>query len=190
MTSAPPQNGGLPKDGADTPAAPTSTRDFTLRSPAPHDGPAVHDLIAACPPLDTNSLYCNLLQCSHFADTCVVATANHETEPVGFVSGYIPPGDPFTLFVWQVAIAPAARGQGLGKRMLLELLARSACRAVTQLHTTITPDNRASWRLFASLARHLNAPLQSHPHFDRDTHFAGRHEAELLVVIGPFNATR
>ena len=34
---------------------------------------AIWELISACPPLDTNSAYANLLQCTHFADTCVIA---------------------------------------------------------------------------------------------------------------------
>src|SRR3546814_16914023 len=43
--------------------------DFSFRNPVAEDAQAIHDLIAACPPLDTNSLYCNLLQCTHFAET-------------------------------------------------------------------------------------------------------------------------
>jgi len=67
----------------------------------------VHDLIARCPPLDRNSLYCNLLQCSHFAATC--ALARHDDTTVGFVSGYRPPSDPGVLFIWQVAVDSTAR---------------------------------------------------------------------------------
>ena len=37
------------------------------------DGLAVNRLIASCPPLDTNSTYCNFLQCLHFAETSVLA---------------------------------------------------------------------------------------------------------------------
>src|SRR3546814_14681168 len=42
--------------------------DFSFRNPVAEDAQAIHDLIAACPPLDTNSLYCNLLQCTQFAE--------------------------------------------------------------------------------------------------------------------------
>ena len=34
---------------------------------------AVTALIAACPPLDRNSRYFNLIQCTHFADNCIIA---------------------------------------------------------------------------------------------------------------------
>ncbi|MDA3870409.1 MAG: diaminobutyrate acetyltransferase, partial [Gammaproteobacteria bacterium] len=87
-----------------------------LRKPISTDGAAVHRLISQCPPLDTNSMYCNLLQCTHFADTSVAAV--QENELVGFVSGYIVPQRADTLFVWQVAVGDKARGQGLAGRML------------------------------------------------------------------------
>jgi L-2,4-diaminobutyric acid acetyltransferase len=44
-----------------------------IRVPQPGDGPRIWRLIKAAGALDTNSLYCNLLQCSHFAETCAVA---------------------------------------------------------------------------------------------------------------------
>src|SRR5690554_7602315 len=49
---------------------------ISLRKPTVTDGSAVHALIARCAPLDTNSMYCNLLQCFHFAGTAVVAEMN------------------------------------------------------------------------------------------------------------------
>lgn len=174
--------------------------------PRAEDGRPVHDLIARCPPLDPNSLYCNLLQCTHFAATCVVAQIDSEIDStiVGFVSGYIVPDFPDAparpsgqstqrgeiLFVWQVAIDAAARGQGLGKRMLTHLLDRPACAAVNELHTTITPSNRASWALFESFARERNATLTHATHFDRHAHLDGAHESEALVRIGPLNAIK
>ena len=36
---------------------------YRFRRPAMFDGPAVHNLIARCPPLDANSVYCNVVQC-------------------------------------------------------------------------------------------------------------------------------
>ena len=69
---------------------------LTIRKPKAVDGAAVNELIAECKPLDENSVYCNLLQCSHFADTCVIAEL--DGQPAGFVSGYIVPENPERLF--------------------------------------------------------------------------------------------
>jgi L-2,4-diaminobutyric acid acetyltransferase len=158
-----------------------------LRCPRVTDGRAVHALIANSPPLDVNSLYLNLLQCTHFAATCVLAEdAAAPSAPLGFVSGYLLPERPATLFIWQVAIAATARGCGLAKSMLLELLERPACAGVDRLQTTITESNGASWALFRSFARSLECPLEHRVLFDRDTHLDGSHESEVLVTIGPF----
>lgn len=156
---------------------------ITLRAPAAEDGAAVYELIAQCPPLDTNSMYCNLLQCTHFSATSVAAELNDEI--VGFISGYIQPDAPENLFIWQVAVGEKARGQGLAGRMLKDILARTACDQVKFIETTITPDNRASWALFESLAKKLGAELNHSVMFDRQQHFAGQHETEMLVRIGP-----
>lgn len=146
----------------------------------------MHQLIADCPPLDTNSLYCNLLQCSHFRHTSVVAEIDGVV--VGAISGYLIPERPDTLFIWQVAVGGAARGQGLALRMLDHIVDRSACRQVRFMETTITEDNAASWRLFQKFADKRSAGLSSEVGFDRDLHFGDEHDTEMLVRIGPFTS--
>ena len=81
-----------------------------LRQPTATDGANLFELVAQCPPLDGNSMYCNLLQCSHFADTSVAAETDGEL--VGFISAYRVPERRDTLFVWQVAVGASARGRG------------------------------------------------------------------------------
>lgn len=143
-------------------------------------------LIAQCKPLDPNSLYCNLLQCTHFADTCAIAHQDNET--LGFLSAYIPPGQPNTIFVWQVAVSEKARGQGLGKRLIREVLMRPACREVAFLEASITESNRASWNLFLSIAADYGCGHEKKTLFERNQHFGGMHETETLLRIGPFRA--
>jgi L-2,4-diaminobutyric acid acetyltransferase len=158
-----------------------------LREPQENEGYKVHKLISECPPLDTNSMYCNLLQCAHFAKTSAIAV-NQQNDALGFISGYIKPEQVDTLFIWQVAVSEAARGQGLAKSMLKHILSRSALSPVAYIETTITDDNPGSWALFESIAQALNAPLERSVYFAKDTHFNGTHDTENLVRIGPFDA--
>ena len=160
---------------------------ITLRPPTALDGKAVFSLVALCPPLDTNSMYCNLLQCSHFSATSVAAERNGELH--GFISAYILPERPDTVFVWQVAVGERARGQGLARRMLEEIIARPACADVRFLETTITDSNQASWALFESFAKHQKTQLKRSMMFDEKEHFSMEHDSELLARIGPFSTT-
>lgn len=162
-----------------------STNNITLlRLPTLDDGPAAHQLIQQCPPLDTNSAYCNLLQCDHFADTSVAA--EHSKALVGFISGYRIPSRPDTLFIWQVAVAASARGTGLATRMLEEILSRPQTKGVRYIETSITADNDASWALFKKFAGALCCTLSAGDWMDREQHFNDQHASEQLVRIGPF----
>lgn len=126
-------------------------------------------------------MYCNLIQCDHFGDTCILAEMDGEA--VGWISAYIMPSDPETLFVWQVAVSSKARGEGLGTRMLSELCTRDECKDVNRLQTTITINNDASWALFGRFAKSQNGKLRSEPHYTREDHFDGRHATEHMVTI-------
>jgi L-2,4-diaminobutyric acid acetyltransferase len=157
---------------------------LSIRPPSATDGARIWALIETTPSLDSNSLYCNLLQCTHFADTC--ALAERDGEILGWVSGHIPPGQPDTLFVWQVCVSDAARGLGIARRLIGDVLSRPACAGVAQIACTITADNAASWGLFSSIARRIDADLGRREHFSRESHFGGMHDSEFAVSIGPF----
>lgn len=164
-----------------------------LRPPTANDGASVFRLIGRCPPLDINSMYCNLLQCTHFAGTSVAAvqTVNSSEELasealVGFISAYLVPEREDTLFIWQVAVDERTRGTGLAGSMLKHILGRPQCRHARYLETTITESNQASWGLFNGLAKKLGASLDKSVMFDRDMHLASEHDTEFLARIGPF----
>lgn len=160
----------------------------SFRKPTKADGSDVWRLIGDSGKLDENSMYCNLLQCDHFADTCIIAELNGEI--VGWISGYLPPDDEKTFFVWQVAVSEKARGRGIAKRMLRELMQRKECAHVKQLQTTITKDNDASWALFRSFARSSDAELADEVHFHEEKHFDGHHDTEHMVTITFAEAVR
>ncbi len=150
------------------------------------DGVAIRCLVDASKPLDANSTYAYLLLCRHFADTCVHAKRDGRT--VGFASAYRPPLSRDVVFVWQVAVAQELRGQGLGKAMLRELLSRQSLRGCCYLETTVAPSNEPSRRMFRSLARELDAPVEEGVLFEEADFGGDRHEREALIRIGPFAA--
>jgi L-2,4-diaminobutyric acid acetyltransferase len=159
---------------------------ISLRAPKAADGADVWRLIGDSATLDTNSLYCNLLQCSHFNDTCAIATMDGQL--VGWMSGYTLPQQPDALFVWQICVSPAAQKRGLALRLIQDVLQRDHCQQVQHVCCTITEDNAASWKLFEALARQLDAPLACREHFSKADHFKGLHDSEFEVVIGPFQS--
>jgi len=159
-----------------------------LRKPVAEDGADIWALVRECKPLDENSMYCNLIQCDHFRDTCVLADL--DGAPAGWVSAYVMPNDPETLFVWQVAVSERARGTGLGGLMLQHLMGRDECRGTTRLQTTITRSNAASWGLFRKFARRHGRSLDAQTHFGQAQHFRGQHETEYMVTIELAEALR
>ncbi|OAN67810.1 diaminobutyrate acetyltransferase [Sulfitobacter sp. EhC04] len=152
-----------------------------LRMPQAKDGAAIWELVQSCQPLDENSMYCNMIQCDHFAETCVLAELKGEV--VGWVSAYVMPNDPETLFVWQVAVSEKARGTGLGTLMLQAIANRDACDEVTRLQTTITADNEASWALFRKFGKIQGSKLDAQAYYTQALHFQNQHKTEHLVTI-------
>ncbi len=165
-----------------------SSLTIKFTKPTPQDGHSVTQLVKNCPPLDTNSSYCNLLQCTHFSETSIIA--KKETATIGFISGYQIPNAPHRLFIWQVAVSEEARGMGLASKMVTNLLERlnSSHNTIEYIETTITKSNEASWALFTRLSETLNAPLADKIFFDKELHFSGEHDSEHLVQIGPIQA--
>ncbi|MDJ0345496.1 diaminobutyrate acetyltransferase [Streptomyces sp. H10-C2] len=161
-----------------SPAAPAF-----LDAPSVEDGGAMWRIARDSQTLDLNSSYSYLLWCRDFAGTSVVARSA-DGVPVGFVTGYIRPEAPQTLVVWQVAVDAGQRGRGLAAAMLDHLAVRVAAGGIRRVETTITPDNAASQRLFASFAERHGAPV------DREVLFPGAlfpdgHGSEELFRIGP-----
>lgn len=162
---------------------PNSQHPILIRPPVPDDGIAVHNLIRQSAFLDDNSLYCYLLVCTHFKSTSVVAMLGNDL--AGVITAYIPPEQPDTLFVWQVAVDTAVQGRGLASRMLNDLLDRNSTRDIQYIETTVTADNSASRAMFMSLARRFNAGVSESVMFDREKHFLNLHDAEHMLRIGP-----
>lgn len=156
--------------------------DITYRQPRITDGQDVHQLIKNCPPLDQNSLYCNLIQCRDFANTSIIAETS-DNKVVGFISGYIPQNRPETLFIWQVALNAQFRGRGIAQQMLSKLFSRDP--RIRFLETTISPSNSASKQLFERFFNDHLMNVDSKTLFARGVHLDDDHEDEVLYVAGP-----
>jgi diaminobutyrate acetyltransferase len=132
--------------------------------------------------LDVNSGYAYVLWCRDYATTSIVTTDEYD-RPVGFVTGYLRPEAPGTLFVWQVAVDEDQRGRGAAARMLHTLLDRLRPCGVTRLETTISPDNTASIALFTAVAQQRGTHITRTDLFAPDD-FPDSHLAEDLYTIG------
>jgi L-2,4-diaminobutyric acid acetyltransferase len=157
--------------------------ELTIRQPLDTDGAGVNRLISRCSSLDDNSLYCNLLQCTHFGATSAVAEMDGEV--VGVLAAYFLPGRQNTLFVWQVGVDERMRGNRVATRLLLDVLGRIDCHKVRYVQATATESNTASWALFESLAKSLKSRMRHKPLFDRYRHLDGQHDSEIMLTVGP-----
>lgn len=164
------------------------TEAIHLRSPTLEDGAAIWRLVVEGGTLDVNSSYTYLLLCRDFSETCIVAEGAEGI--LGFVTGYRPPAQLDTLFVWQVGVSRRARGQGLASRLLDGLLRSEGCQKVRFLETTVTASNEASRAMFGSLARRLETGLVETEGFPARLFPEGGHEAEPRLRIGPFDVSK
>ncbi|HLR68018.1 diaminobutyrate acetyltransferase [Virgibacillus alimentarius] len=156
---------------------------FHFRKPNKEDGAAVWELIKGTGVLDLNSSYSYVMWCEIFSDTSIVA--ERDGEIVGFISGFIHPDTPNTLFIWQVAVNQSQRGQGLGTKMLFQLLRRDYQEAVHYLEATVSPSNTPSNNLFWGLSRKLDSNCVISDYISSEDFPEDGHEDELLFRIGP-----
>lgn len=158
-----------------------------LREPTIQDGQALWELAETSRTLDSNSRYAYLMVCRNFRGTSVVA--DRDGDVLGFVAAYRLPSAPKSLFVWQVTVHPDLQGQGVGGRMLDELLTREGCIGVTELQATVTPSNQSSYGLFRGFAKRHDAECVEEPCFPAEL-LGDSHEEERLLKIGPLSVRR
>lgn len=157
---------------------------MNFRTPTDRDGARVWRLLARTGGLERNTCYAYVLLFSDFGDTCLLA--EEDGELLGFVLSYRPPTRREELFVWQIGVAPEARGRGLGTRLLESVLEQAACKDVRYLTATVSPDNEASRKMFAAVARRKGVPFSINPRFGAAL-FAEPHLEEDQVRVGPLH---
>ncbi|GAB2792821.1 diaminobutyrate acetyltransferase [Halomonas shantousis] len=163
--------------------------EVVIRQPTVNDSARLHDLVRRVPPLAENSVYCNLLHCTHFAETCAVAEKRDEL--VAFVTGYLHPKQPDTYFLWQIGVHEHGRGQRLALRMIQHILARPICRHVTTLEATVSATNATSRAMFEFVARAEAAEVERHRGYYPPEVFGAENTlAEDLLRIHPLSTPR
>ncbi|MFT4199318.1 diaminobutyrate acetyltransferase [Gordonia sp. (in: high G+C Gram-positive bacteria)] len=165
-----------------TSATTNTSGPVAFRQPRTSDGARIHRLAADTGVLDVNSVYAYVLWCHDFSSTSVVAEVGGRI--AGFITGYRRPDDPSVLMVWQVGVDEEFRGRGIAAGMLHHLLDLVAVLGVHVLHTTISPDNEASQRLFASVAQRRGLTVTRRPLFAA-RELGDGHEDEDLYVLAP-----
>ncbi|MFB4212763.1 diaminobutyrate acetyltransferase [Shouchella sp. JSM 1781072] len=155
---------------------------LTLQKPTVEDGAAMWEL-AETSTLDSNSVYKYIMMCEYFDETCIVAREGDEV--VGFITAFIPPKQPDTLFIWQVGVAESQRGKGLALDLLERLIERDVCRDVRYVEATVTPSNKASQSLFKKLARSQGTACNISDCFGEELFPGDNHEEEKTFRIGP-----
>ncbi len=157
---------------------------LTYREPQVEDGLRMHQMVLQSAALDVNSAYLYALLATHYADTVVVADAP-DGRLVGFVSAYRLPQSTDTLFIWQIAVDPAWRGQGVALDLLRTLTQRPAWTTIRAVHCTITADNIPSQRLFTRWAAELGGQLTRQPGFSSDALGDGHAPEDLFLIHWP-----
>lgn len=136
--------------------------------------------------LDVNSSYSYLMWSKFFNKTSIIAQSE-EGDVIGFVSGFLKPESPDTLFVWQVAVDTSHRGLGLATKLIGQLLNQLQGEDVNYLEATVTPTNIPSSNLFKGIAKKSKTNCTIFECFSEDQFPDPSHEAELTYRIGPLN---
>ncbi|QUC64084.1 diaminobutyrate acetyltransferase [Nitrosopumilus sp. K4] len=154
---------------------------ITFREPLVTDADSIWKLVKSNKPLDENSKYLYVLLCDQFSDTCVVAES--DSKIIGFLSGFISPKKPDTLFVWQAAVDDKFRNKGIAKELVFKALSQTEPH-IRFVEATVTPSNKASLKFLQNFASQLDANFTKSPLFSTEILGDG-HEPEDLVRIGP-----
>ncbi|WP_272506016.1 diaminobutyrate acetyltransferase [Natronobacillus azotifigens] len=152
--------------------------------PSSKDGAAMWKLVNRST-LDENSAYKYIMMSSYFSKTCVVA--KHENQLVGFITGFVPPEQTDTIFVWQIGVDPDFQGQGIASKLLQALLDQQKSNQIRFVEATITPSNKASQTLFKKFARKHQTDCLIQPFFTEDLFPDNSFEEELKFRIGPID---
>lgn len=156
----------------------------SFRKPNADDGSDLYRIVKQSQVLDVNSSYSYLMWAKYFNDTSLIAEIDNQA--IGFVSGFIQPNTPDTLFVWQIAVDKKYRGNGLATILIEHLIERVKKEEnIRYLEATVTPSNIPSSNLFKGMARKYRTNCSIYTCFSKDQFPDANTEEELTYRIGP-----
>lgn len=158
---------------------------IAFRTPTENDGKEMFRIVKESKVLDVNSSYSYLMWGKFFYKTSIIA--QYENEVIGFVTGFLKPESPNTLFVWQVAIDEKCRGNGLATKLIMKLINKLKSQNIQFIEATVTPSNKPSSNLFKGLAKRYETDCEIYECFSKDQFPDSSHEAEFAYKIGPLN---
>lgn len=148
------------------------------------DGKEMYRVVRESKTLDVNSEYSYLLWSKYFKETSIIALDGDQV--IGFITGFIPPEQKNTLFIWQVAVDESYRGYGLGTRLIKQLFQRvNESKPIEYIDATVTPSNEPSINLFKGIANKFHTSCEITEGFTKEQFTDIDHEEERLFRIGP-----
>lgn len=122
------------------------------------DHSAVYQLMIATANVDNHTPY-TLWQAATFDPQFFwVAHDSNTSQIAGYVFGR--PVSKDKVFLWQIAVNPAFRGQRIGHRLVQAFTHSAQIQGFKQLTTTISKGNLASEKLFQSIAAQYQQALE------------------------------
>lgn len=155
-----------------------------FRKPTADDGKEMYRIVRESKVLDVNSEYSYLMWGEYFQESSILAIDGDEV--IGFITGFIPPNQVDTIFVWQVAVDERYKGNGLATELIERLFKRVRREADIQyVEATVTPSNIPSRRLFEGIAHKHKTKCIVSECFTESQFTEKGHEAEFKFRIGP-----
>jgi L-2,4-diaminobutyric acid acetyltransferase len=153
----------------------------TLRAPLPEDGARIAALAEDFVSRKARNIPETLVGRGAFRETSVLAELAGKL--LGWVSAYILPYDPQTLFIWAVEVVKSEQNPGLSSLMLGYLMRQEPRAGLTRVQTVISCDEDRPWALFRQFARWQHSRLDIQPYFTQALTPHKRHENDNLVTI-------
>jgi L-2,4-diaminobutyric acid acetyltransferase len=134
-------------------------RPWVIRNIEPSDADILQTFVSKCPPLDPHTLFTYWVL-ARYQPTYGFAAQDLNGEVIGLLTAIASSNNDETVYVWQIGVAPAVRGNGLAQDLLHELNMAALQNRRRLLEVSIDSHNQESYRLFHAFARAQSAALE------------------------------